>query len=130
MKMAKWNLLEIQIRPLNLGTHNESQVVKLNTDLDLFMANVIEQLLKKCKNVFAWMYKDLRGIPLHLAHHQIVLNTNLLTSHQTWYQVNPNYVAVIKQDLDKLLTAKFIVPMEEVTWLSPIVVVLKKNGKF
>jgi hypothetical protein len=24
----------------------------------------------------------------------------------------------------------FIVPMEEATWLSPIVVVLKKNGKF
>jgi hypothetical protein len=29
MKMAKWNLLEeVQIRPLNLGTHEEPQMVK------------------------------------------------------------------------------------------------------
>jgi len=48
--------------------------------------------------------------------------------HQTKYQVNPNYVTIVKQDLDKLLSASFIAPMEEVSWLSPIVV-SKKNGK-
>jgi hypothetical protein len=44
--------------------------------------------------------------------------------------MNPNYVAVIKQDLDKLLNVGFIAPMEGTTWLSPIVLVLKKNNKF
>jgi hypothetical protein len=29
--------------------------------------------------------------------------------------MNPNYVAVVKQDLDKLLTVGFIIPMEEAT---------------
>jgi len=48
--------------------------------------------------------------------------------HQTKYQVNPNYVTIVKQDLDKLLSASLIAPMEEVSWLSPIVV-SKKNGK-
>jgi hypothetical protein len=43
--------------------------------------------------------------------------------------LNPNYVAIVKQNIDKLLTAGFIQPIEKVTWLSPIVVVLKKNGK-
>jgi hypothetical protein len=84
MKMAKWNLLEkIQICPLNLDTQNELQVVKLNADLKLSIANVIEQLLKKYKDVFVWTYKDLRGIPPHLTHHWIELNTNIPTSHQT-----------------------------------------------
>jgi hypothetical protein len=32
--------------PLNLGTHNKLQVVKLNVDFDLSIANVTEQLLK------------------------------------------------------------------------------------
>jgi hypothetical protein len=36
---------------------------------------------------------------------------------------------VVKHDIDKLLTIGFIQPVEEVTWLSPIVVVPKKNGK-
>jgi hypothetical protein len=50
MKMAKWNLSkEVQICPLNLGTHDELQVVKLNVDLDPFVANAAKQLLKDTK---------------------------------------------------------------------------------
>jgi len=65
--VAKWNLLEeVQIHPLNLGTHDDLQVVKLNVDLDLFVANVAKKLLKEYKVVFAWMYKDLRNSPPHL----------------------------------------------------------------
>ncbi len=44
--------------------------------------------------------------------------------------MNPNYVVVVKQDLDKLLNLGFIALVEEVSWLSPIIVVWKKNGKF
>jgi hypothetical protein len=43
--------------------------------------------------------------------------------------LNPNYVAIVKQYIDKLLVIGFIKPVEEATWLSPIVVVPKKNGK-
>lgn len=43
--------------------------------------------------------------------------------------MNPNYVAMVKQDLDKLFTIGFIAPVEEAIWLSPIVVLSKKNGK-
>jgi hypothetical protein len=37
--------------------------------------------------------------------------------------MNPNYVVVVKQDLDKLLNLGFIALVEEVSWLSPIIVV-------
>jgi hypothetical protein len=43
--------------------------------------------------------------------------------------MNPYYDAVIKQNLDKLLAIGFIKLIEQVTWLSLIVVVPKKNGK-
>ncbi len=43
--------------------------------------------------------------------------------------MNPNYAIVVKQDIDKLLATRFIQPIEEATWLSPIVVVFKKNGR-
>ncbi len=41
--------------------------------------------------------------------------------------MNLNYATTIKHDIEKLLAARFIQPVKEVTWLSPIVVVLKKN---
>jgi hypothetical protein len=52
MKMAKWNLLEeVHIHCLNLGTHDEPQMVKLNIDLDPSIIDVTEKLLKEYKDV-------------------------------------------------------------------------------
>ena len=43
--------------------------------------------------------------------------------------MNPNYAKAVKEDLEKLFKAGFIEPVFQATWLSPIVVVPKKNGK-
>ena len=43
--------------------------------------------------------------------------------------MKPNYVAHIKEEIDKLLKIGFIQSAKRATWLSPIVVVPKKNGK-
>jgi hypothetical protein len=43
--------------------------------------------------------------------------------------LNPSYVVIVKEDINKLLVAGFIKLVEEATWLSPIVVIPKKNGK-
>jgi hypothetical protein len=43
--------------------------------------------------------------------------------------MNPNYAAIIKQDLDKLLNVGFIAPAEEASWLLPIVIIPKNNDK-
>jgi len=56
------------------------------------------------------------------------LDITIPWAHKARYKLNPNYVTTIKQNVDKLAT-RFIQYVEEVTWLSPIVVVPKKNGK-
>ncbi len=43
--------------------------------------------------------------------------------------MNLNYAIIVKYDIDKLLVVGFIKPIEEATWLSPIIVVPKKNEK-
>jgi len=85
-------------------------------------------LLKEFKDVLAWIYKDLKNILPKLAQHIIELNTSIRPTYQARYELNPNYAVAIKQDIDKLLVARFI-QIVKATWLSPIVVVLKKNGK-
>ncbi len=44
--------------------------------------------------------------------------------------MNPNYVVIFKQDLDKLLNVGFITLVEEASWLLPIIVVPKKMINF
>ncbi len=43
-------------------------------------------LFKEFKDVFAWTYKDLKGIPLELAQHIIELDTSKPLAHQTRYK--------------------------------------------
>ena len=43
--------------------------------------------------------------------------------------MNPNYEVKVKEEIDKLLWVGFIQPIKKATWLSPILVVPKKNGK-
>jgi len=85
--------------------------------------------LKEFNDVFAWTYKDLKGIPLELAQHIIELDTTIPPTHQARYILNPNYAIGVKQNIDKLLAIGFIQSVEEATWLSPIVVIPTKNDK-
>jgi hypothetical protein len=71
----------------------------------------------------------LKGIPLKLAQHRIELDTTIPPAHQAKYKLNPNYVTTVNQYVDKLLTTRFIEYVKEVTCLSPIIVVPKRNGK-
>jgi len=38
-------------------------------------------------------------------------------AHQARYWLNPNYVTIVKQDIDELLAIGFIKPFEEAIWL-------------
>lgn len=44
--------------------------------------------------------------------------------------MNPNLREIVKEELQKLLNAGFIYPISDSEWVSPLVVVPKKNGKW
>jgi uncharacterized protein YcgL (UPF0745 family) len=91
-------------------------MVKINAQLETSKVLEVEQLLKEFKYVYAWTCKDLKRIPLELAQHKIELNIVILLAHQARYKLNPNYVTMVKQDIDKFLPIRFIESIEEATW--------------
>ena len=44
--------------------------------------------------------------------------------------MNPNLRDIVKEEIQKLLEAGFIYPILDSEWMSPIVIVPKKNGKW
>ncbi len=64
--------------------------------------------MKEFKDVFTWTYKDLKRIPPKLTQHKIELDSTIPLAHQAKYGLNPNYVTMVKQDIDKLLAIGFI----------------------
>jgi hypothetical protein len=68
LQIVGWTLIENQqLMKLNMGTNVKPQMVKINAQLETSKVLEVEQSLKEFKDVFAWTYKDLKGIPLEVA---------------------------------------------------------------
>jgi hypothetical protein len=101
-----------QLTEVNLGIAENVQLVKVNASLEPIVTQQLIELLKEFKDVFAWTYKDLKGIPPKIAQHKIELDTTIPLAHRTRYRLNVNYITIVKQDIDKLLAIGFIKPVE------------------
>ena len=71
----------------------------------------------------------MKGVDSRFCMHKINLKKDVVPIISQRYRMNPKYAKAVKEELDKLLKVGFIYPLEKVTWLSPKVVVPKKNGK-
>jgi hypothetical protein len=61
--------------------------------------------------------------------HKIELLPNVKPIRTKQGRWNPKYTAMVKEELDKLLEARFIRPVETTEWVFLVVLALKKNGK-
>jgi hypothetical protein len=89
----------------------------------------LQALLTHYRDCFAWTYDEMKGIPPEVVVHTIPMVEGARPRHVPAYRTNPKYGALIKEELKKLLDVGFIYEIEHTDWVSPIVVVPKKNGK-
>ena len=107
----------------------EPKPAYIAADLELDEEEILVRTLKEYKDAFAWSYKDLKGIDLDICQHTIPMKEDAKPSRQCPYTYNDTFAKKIKEEIDKLLIVEFIYEIEHTDWVSPIVVVPKKNGK-
>jgi len=88
-----------------------------------------EGFFKRHKSSFAWSYHDLKGVPLEICKHNIILEPDAKPMRQRQYRMNPKYSLMVKEEIDKLIACGFIFEVPYSELVSPIVIVPKKNGK-
>ena len=112
-KIAGWTVEdEDLVKNLNLRTPKDLKLVKIAKDLGKYEAKV-KDLLLKFRDVFAFTYKDMKGIPPHVCEHKIELQPEAKLVRQMRYRMNPNNVAKVKEEIDKYLEAGFIYPVDK-----------------
>ncbi len=107
----------------------EPRMVWIATDLAPDEEELLMNTLKEYRDVFAWSYKDLKGVEPNICQHTIPMREDAKPSKQRPYTYNDNFANKIKEEINKLLEAEFIYEIQHTEWVSPIVVVPKKNGK-
>ncbi|MCO5560567.1 hypothetical protein L7F22_014182 [Adiantum nelumboides] len=107
----------------------DSKHVYIATDLEPEEEKELIEILQEFRDVFAWSYKDLKGVDPAVCQHTIPLRDDAKPSKQRPYSYNDNYPKKIEEEINILKEAGFIYKIEHTEWVSPLVVVPKKNGK-
>ncbi len=72
----------------------------------------------------------MKGIDPQLCTHHIYIEKDAHTIQQPQIRLNPHLRDIVKEELQKLLDVNFIYTISDRQWVSLLVVVPKKNGKW
>ena len=104
--------------------------LNINSDLEVSQEQKLADLLRKYSKAFAWDYTNMTGIHPDTCIHHIYMEDNVIPIKQPQRIMNPMLKEIVKDELQKLLKVDFIYPISDSQWVSPLVVVPKKNGKW
>ena len=77
-------------KEMNLGTEETPQIIKICKKISNTEWKYCYNFFKRNIQVFAWTYKDLRGVPPEVCEHKIVLEEGVAPVRQRQYRMNPN----------------------------------------
>eukprot|EP00253_Pinus_taeda_P013313 PITA_13313 len=72
----------------------------------------------------------MHGIHPDTCTHHIYMDSNIKPVSQPQRRMDPMLQDIIREELKKLLRVNFIYPISDSQWVSPLVIVPKKNGKW
>ena len=76
---------------MNLGTEEDLQYLQSNANISPQHASEAKALFREYKNLYAWTYKDLKGISPSIAQHKIELEKDIPRAHQAKYRMKRRY---------------------------------------
>ena len=87
-------------------------------------------LLQNHLSAFAWGYEDMKGIPPKTCTHHIYIQEGTRPVRKPQRRMNPAQRDIVKEEVQKILDAGFIYPISDSQWVSPLVLVPKKDGRW
>lgn len=106
------------------------QKVKIGIELFDDSWQELYKFLKTHQDNFAWTTKDMHGIDRRVAKHKLKIDPTFIPVQQRPRQFKEDKEKAMKEEVKKLLDARFIEEVSYPTWLANVVMVKKANGKW
>lgn len=119
---------ESTLQVTNLGETSEQKNILVGDDWNPVLKTAAFKIFTEYKDVFAWTYKDLKGVPQELCVHRIPLVPGAVPVRKRPYRMNKNYAARVNNEIDRMLESGIIFKVQTSEWVSPIVISLKKEA--
>jgi hypothetical protein len=117
----------IKINKVNIETEQTPKFANVGDYWDVATIDKITKLLHEYQDLFPTKFTYMKGIKGPMGEMRIHLNPDARPLKQRLYRLNPKYKEKVKIELDGMLEAGIIEPVEETKWISPMVVQKKKK---
>ena len=104
-------------------------MIQVGNTLTSSKKDALVALLTEFKEVFAWSYKDMPGIDMHIVQHCIPTDPTRKSVKQKLRRMKPEWTLKIKEEVEKQYNAGFLRVVNYPKWLANVVPVPKKDGK-
>jgi hypothetical protein len=119
----------VETIPINISQNpGVVENVFVGADFSPEEIQIYTDLFKEFRDVFAWSYEEMPGIDPKIVEHEITMYPDAKPVRQKLRPVNPRKATAIKTEVEKLLKAGFIYPIQLTQWVSNPVPVDKKQG--
>ena len=112
----------LKLREVNIGIEEQPELAKIGDYRDDDTIGKVAELLMEYQDMFPMKFSELKGIIGDLAVMCITLKPDACPVKQQPYQLNPKYKNKVKEEIEKMLVACIIKPVEQSDWVSPMVV--------
>jgi hypothetical protein len=117
-----------ELEGMNLNNEDSPQATYVSKGLPGEYRRELVKLLKEFADCFAWSYTEMPGLSKELVEHTLPIKRGFMPHKQPARNYNQDLLGCIKEEVERLLEAKFIRTCWYVEWVSNIVLVEKKNS--
>ena len=117
------------LEDISLDENNPERYIRVGADLEENIKKDLVCFLKKNIDVFAWSHEDMPGINPSVITHRLNISPSFKPMRQKKRVFTPKRDNAIKDEVQKLIAAKFIREVNYPDWLANVVMVKKANGK-
>jgi hypothetical protein len=115
------------LEKVDIGDGVIPRLTYVSVHLNTVQKQEIIKLLKGYTRCFAWDYTEMPGLSRELIKHQLPIKAGFKPYKLGARNFKPDMIRRVKEEVDRLLQAKFIQPCCYVEWVSNIVLVERKN---
>ena len=108
-----------------MGTEGSPKIIRVAQSLSTEEKEQFAKFFQDKKINFAWTYSDMPGLDMVLIMHHLSISPDIKHVKQKLRKMHPHVALLVKEELEKILSANFIRAIDYVEWISNIVPVSK-----
>jgi hypothetical protein len=119
-----------ELEEIDISPGDKPQPIFISKRLDPSLGEPMIALLKEYTDCFAWDYTEMPGLDRSIIEHRLHLKKGFRPFQQRARQMRTQVLEEVKKEIEKMLEAGFIRPCKYAEWISSIVPVQEKDGRW